>query len=227
MSEPALPRKTSVQNDVVGPRRSQGSLVCADLDLRSNAHPKSTLPDTSEQALSILPPEFPPTFVVSTGNGLQVWWLFREPYLFQNNDDRYAAAALVNRWHTLLRHNAKCHGWTYDRLADLARVLRVPGTTNCKDPSNPKPVVVESLSDRRYNPSELADYLGHLAVSNPEPGAATAQEWAQRSRQAPDHQSISPDVGGTPQPLVGIGPTLQRYLVPPAAGPSRSVAERI
>src|ERR1700680_4098148 len=41
--------------------------IWADLDLRSAAHPKATLPATVEQALSILPPEFPPSFVILTG----------------------------------------------------------------------------------------------------------------------------------------------------------------
>src|SRR4051794_37908513 len=50
----------------------------ADLDLKSDAHPKAVLPATIEDALKILPERFPPTFVVRTGNGLHAWWLFRE-----------------------------------------------------------------------------------------------------------------------------------------------------
>jgi hypothetical protein len=159
--------------------------ICADLDLRSDAHPKPMLPETAVQALSIIPPELPPSFVILTGNGLQVWWLFREPYVFDSEDERGAATALMNRWHTFLRHNASQRGWTYDRLADLARVLRVPGTTNCKDPSNPKPVVIKSHSERRYNPSELVDYLDDLAVPDAESEAAAAQEWARRFHDKP------------------------------------------
>ena len=41
----------------------------ADLDLKSDAHPKTALPATVEDALKILPEQFPPTFVVRTGNG--------------------------------------------------------------------------------------------------------------------------------------------------------------
>jgi hypothetical protein len=163
----------------------------ADLDLRSDAHPKPTLPETPKQALSILPPDFPPTFVISTGNGLQAWWLFREPYLFESDDERRAAAILTNRWHTLLRDNASRHGWTYDRLSDLARVLRVPGTTNCKNPSSPKPVVIESQSGRRYNPSELEEYLDDLAVPDLEGEAGAAREWAQRFHGKPATINLS------------------------------------
>src|SRR5690349_21704860 len=55
----------------------------ADLDLKSDAHPKTTLPATIDEAMKILPDLFPPTFVIRTGNGIQAWWLFREPLLFE------------------------------------------------------------------------------------------------------------------------------------------------
>src|ERR1035441_9858807 len=40
----------------------------ADLDLKSDAHPKAALPASVEDAMTILPDQFPPTFVVRTGN---------------------------------------------------------------------------------------------------------------------------------------------------------------
>lgn len=159
--------------------------VCADLDLRSDAHPKSTLPGSVEEALSILPPELPPSIVILTGNGAQAWWLFREPWIFGSDDERRKAAALMSRWHTLLRDDASQRGWTYERLSDLARVLRVPGTKNCKDLANPKPVVIHSQKDLRYNPSEFAEYLDDLAVPDDEAEASAAREWSARFRDTP------------------------------------------
>src|SRR5690242_20432855 len=41
----------------------------ADLDLKSEAHAKTALPATVEEALQILPDQMPPTFVIRTGNG--------------------------------------------------------------------------------------------------------------------------------------------------------------
>jgi len=158
--------------------------IWADIDLRSDAHPKATLPGSIEQALSILPPEFPPSIVVLTGNGVHIWWLFREPWIFESAEERRAAATLVSRFHTLLRDNASQRGWTYERLADLARVLRVPGTTNCKDPANPKPVGIHCQSDLRYNPSEFADFLDDLDVSDEE-AETLARAWTERFRDAP------------------------------------------
>ncbi len=60
----------------------------ADLDLKSDAHPKAALPATVEEAMKILPEQLPPTFVVRTGNGAHAWWLFREPLIFESDEDR-------------------------------------------------------------------------------------------------------------------------------------------
>ena len=135
-----------------------------DIDLRSDAHPKAALPCTVEEALTILPADLPPTFIIFTGNGIHVWLLFRELYLFRNEHDRAAAAALAKRWNTLIRDNARMRGWNIERLADLARLLRIPGTINFKDPTNPKAVVIRAHSHHRYNPSDIAKYLDDLGA---------------------------------------------------------------
>jgi len=160
--------------------------VClwADIDLRSDAHDKSTLPCTVEEALSILPQELPPTFVVPTGNGIHAWWLFREPWVFQNDEDRIEGAALAKRWNTMIRDNGRIKGWSVDRLADLARVLRVPGTANCKDAAHPKPVTILSHTDRRYNPSDLVEFLDELGVPDDE-ADEYARQWGQRFQDKP------------------------------------------
>src|ERR1041385_260017 len=93
----------------------------ADLDLKSEAHSKTALPATVEEALQILPDELPPTFVIRTGNGVHVWWLFREPFIFGSDEERRSAENLALRWQSLLRANAAARGWAFDRLADLAR----------------------------------------------------------------------------------------------------------
>ena len=159
--------------------------MAADIDFKSEAHPKTTLPSTIEQALSVLPPQLPPTFVILTGNGIQAWWLFPKPWIFEGEDGRRAAAKVAYRWHSMIRDRASQRGWTYDRLADLARVLRVPGTRNCKDPSNPKPVVIHSQSDYRYNASELIEYLDQLGVPDQDTEDKRKKDWSERFRQSP------------------------------------------
>jgi hypothetical protein len=152
----------------------------ADLDLRSDAHNKKALPATIPDALSIIPASMPPTIVIATGNGAHAWWLFKEPYLFDGDDDRKATASQVARWHTLLCLNASSRGWAYDRLSDLARILRIPGTQNLKDPANPKDVLVHSFTDRRYNLSDFEEYLDNTAIPDPQAQEKAAREWAER-----------------------------------------------
>jgi hypothetical protein len=157
----------------------------ADLDLKSDAHPRMTLPGTIEDAMKILPEQFPPTFVVRTGNGAHAWWLFREPLIFESDEERHEAANLALRWQSFLRLNATTHGWAFDRLADLARVLRVAGTQNCKDPANPKPVEIYLQTDRRYNPSDLAEYLEDQGIPDSEAREKAAQTWKENFADKP------------------------------------------
>ncbi|HOJ21590.1 MAG TPA: hypothetical protein PLY56_08650 [Armatimonadota bacterium] len=157
----------------------------ADFDILSEAHPKKSLPSTLEQALSVVPPAMPPSIVISTGNGAHAWWILREPYLFDSDEDRRWAASVVLRWQTLLRYNAANRGWAFDRLADLARVLRIPGTLNCKDPAHPKSVTVYQVTDRRYNLSDLEEYLDELGIEDPEAHEQKRRAWAERFKDKP------------------------------------------
>jgi len=159
--------------------------VAADIDLRSIAHVKSALPGTIDEALSLLPTEFPPTFVILTGNGIHAWWLFKEPYIFQNDEDRKSIAVLSNRWGTLIQDNARMRGWKIERLSDLARILRIPGTLNCKDPGSVKPVVTHACTDHRYNPSDLTEYLDDLAVLDSDTEENASKQWAQQFQDTP------------------------------------------
>lgn len=137
--------------------------IGTDLDLLSEAHQKA-LPAAIPDALKILPVGLPPSILVSTGNGVHAWWLFKEPLIFDGDEERHAAARLLTRWHGLLARNAAAHGWSYDKLSDLARILRIPGTRNLKDPANPKDVAVLSATGHRYNLSDFEEILADDAV---------------------------------------------------------------
>jgi hypothetical protein len=168
------PTHRCVSDDVAGI-----SGFWADLDLKSEAHTKP-LPATIAEAISIIPECMPPTVVIATGNGAHAWWLFKEPYIFDDAEDRKDTAALVTRWQTLLRLRASQRGWAFDRLSDLARVLRIPGTANLKDPNNPKPVTLHTAADRRYNLSDFEEYLDDAAIPDPEAEEKATREWAER-----------------------------------------------
>ena len=139
--------------------------VWADLDVLGPMHAGKPLPATLEEALTILPIELRPTLIIRSGNGgAHAWWLLREPAIFASPTERALAARTVYRWHTMLRVIAGQKGWAFDRLADLARVLRPPGTKNWKDPAAPKPVELFRQIDQRYNLSDFDELLDEAGI---------------------------------------------------------------
>jgi hypothetical protein len=160
--------------------------IWSDLDLKSEAHKEKALPATVEEALAVLPMEMPPTITVSTGNGAQAWWLFREPLVFDTEEEKRDATRIINRWHSMLRLDCAARGWTYDRLSDFARVARVAGTRNLKDPASPKDVRVLSCDEsRRYNLSEFDEYLDEAAIPDTEGQERAARERSERFKDTP------------------------------------------
>lgn len=171
----------------------------ADLDVASDAHAKRALPPTLEDALSIIPADMAPTITVSTGHGAHAWWLLKEPFVFENGADRDRAAEAVFRWQTKLRFEAANRGWAFDRLADLPRVLRIPGTFNYKLPDDPRPVSVWKESDRRYNLSDFEEYLDALAI----PGRDAEQRSLWSVAESPRERSLVVDLNARiPEELI-------------------------
>jgi hypothetical protein len=138
--------------------------VWADIDVRHGVHQSGALPPTLDAALTILPDGMMPSLLVSTGHGLHAYWLFPEIWTFEDADERAAAALLVARWQALLRRRAAANGWTLDHTHDLARVLRVPGTANLKDPNAVAIVRIYDETARRYQVSELEEALDESAI---------------------------------------------------------------
>ncbi len=73
--------------------------VFADIDVAGPAHAKPNLPPTLDAAYDLV--ELcgaAPTMVVSSGHGLQPWWLFERPLVFTTPEDAAAAAELMLLW---------------------------------------------------------------------------------------------------------------------------------
>ena len=176
--------------------------VWTDLDLSGEAHKGKALPGTVEDALSVLPEDMPPTITVATGNGAHAWWVFKEPLTFETDADRAEAHCILNRWHTLIRLRCRARGWVYDRLSDLARVARVPGTFNMKEPANPKAVtVIGAQPDRFYNLSDFEEYVDDAGIPNEEAQQRAAHAWAERFRDTP---LVINDTARIPQELLDV-----------------------
>jgi hypothetical protein len=139
-------------------------LAC-DLDvLVKGVHEKAGLPPTLEDALRILPEQFPPTIVWTTGNGAQATWLFKELWELKSEEDRNRAAALSQRWHNFVATEAKRLGYVIDSAFSLEHLFRLPGTENRKRPDDPKPVTIIRNSGRRYDWTDLENILDTLGV---------------------------------------------------------------
>jgi KaiC/GvpD/RAD55 family RecA-like ATPase len=111
------------------------SVLWADLDAKDfNGSKEKAL-----KSLELPPDSLQPSVVVDTGHGYHLYWLLHEEVWLKNDDD-------VSRMEGYLSGLAShLHG---DKVFDIGRLLRLPGTVNWKDPSNPVKCTV--LSSRSY-----------------------------------------------------------------------------
>ena len=143
--------------------------IWADIDIKGPAHKADDLPPDLGAALAIANcTELAPSLIVHSGNGIQAWWLFREPVVFEDDGHIQAASELVQRWQAILAAHARKSGYRIDSTHDLARVMRLPGTFNRKDSNNPKPVTFTD-SGLRFNPSDFAEIVKTVRVSQSTP----------------------------------------------------------
>lgn len=96
----------------------------------------------------------PPSIVVRSGHGLHAYWLLTE-------------ACKPARLSALAKVVGKAVGG--DSVHDAARVLRMPGTLNLKDPSAPMPVEIEVFEpERRVTAAELEQAALECAYAGPD-----------------------------------------------------------
>jgi len=141
----------------------------ADIDLAAPWRPGKSLPKTQEEARSILEKlPLAPSVLVDSGHGLHAYWLFKEPWAFETEEERLVAAKTARGWVETIRSAARSLGWDVDSVGDLARVLRLPGTVNRKSDPPVEVRVVES-NDRRYNPGDFETFMAEeIPAETPE-----------------------------------------------------------
>jgi len=121
-------------------------------------HKKVNLPSTQEEALGLINSMgLEPTIVIHSGHGLQAWWAFKEPWIFDAEEERNKASTLTAAWSRALMAKAKAKGWTADNVGDLSRVMRIPGTWNRKE--IPVQTKVLTLADYRWDPLDFEPLL--------------------------------------------------------------------
>lgn len=139
----------------------------ADIDFAHDVHQKENIPPDIEAAralLDMMPVK--PTIVLHSGHGLQAWWLFQELFDTAKTKDRERAHKIALGWETVLHRHASAHNWTVDSVADLARVMRIPGTVNAKGDVKVDVKLLELHDSQRYLEDTIEEFL---PVDMPEP----------------------------------------------------------
>jgi hypothetical protein len=131
----------------------------ADIDIRGPGHKNVALPPDADSVLEWLRSklEFPPSLVVESGGGVHAYWLFREPWVFDNCSELSLAKDISAGWQHSLLESAGLEGWELDNVGDLPRILRPAGTLNHKTGA-PKAVKILYDSGKRYDPSDFGSY---------------------------------------------------------------------
>ena len=159
---------------------SSVSFLHGEYDIKGPAHKEPDLPETQEAALDFLHGlESPPSIIVHSGNGLHAYWLLEEPIAVTDDNREWVKQLLHGHERHILQLGA-AQGWKFDPVADLARILRIPGTLNHKsDP--PKRVEVIEANLTRYPLSAFEQYV-----------AANESYHAERLPFTPDPEQIGP-----------------------------------
>ena len=107
-----------------------------------------------------------PTMIVDSGNGLHIWWTLSEPI---PTAQWVKIASLFKQIHIQLEFPADL-----PVTADAARIMRMPNTTNNKNPNKPKECRVRYSKDYDYTAAEFLNSIKHWAHKKQDIPAALA-----------------------------------------------------
>ena len=156
----------------------------ADIDWAHPVHRKPNLPPSLEQALATLAEALlEPTLLVDSGHGIQAWWLFEQPWIFQTPEDQELGRRAAQWWHQHIKGLYTARGWTTDSVFNLDRIMRLPGTWNNRVPGERRPVEIIREIARRYTPQDFLDLTPEdFQTSTPPPGRTGPRKQGQNRR---------------------------------------------
>jgi hypothetical protein len=137
--------------DAVGPgRKKPGSTLCRSVE--------DAIAITEEFNARFAPLRI--SVLLCSGYGCYPVLLFQEPLVIATPADRALLESLGRRYHEALHCVASQHGWTGAvERCDLAKVLRLLGMINFKDPANPKAVRLLCQHDVQFTLMDLDELL--------------------------------------------------------------------
>lgn len=144
------------------------TVVFVDFDIaKPGVHASSKLPRTEEELLEFIKSlPIPPSVIIRSGHGLHCYWFLDEPIMIETDADRQEAQSLLKGWEAYINYRAFPKGWEFDHVCELARVLRVPGTLNRKNPANPRRVEVVMENKNEHSPSHFREYQAPTTPSS-------------------------------------------------------------
>jgi hypothetical protein len=123
------------------PRRGRGAVkdvigspgFVLDVDCREGNHSKKNLP-TKEEGLKFITTEIPykPSFIVNSGGGYHAYYLFDEPWIFEDEEDKQRCIEMSSKWQGFVTSMGKENGWDLDNTGSIEHLFRIPGTFNHK-----------------------------------------------------------------------------------------------
>ncbi len=132
------------------------STLAADIDVG-----KPGTPPTIDVALAFVTSlSLKPSMLVCSGAGVSAYWLLKELLTLDNADEREEARQISAGWGAAINRDAAKHGWKFDTVADLPRVLRPAGTLNHKPKyGEPRPVEFIHQGGPRYNLHDFEEFI--------------------------------------------------------------------
>lgn len=126
------------------------------VDLDGKDFNPENIDDGKAQALELLQKSMPdshkPSIIVDSGHGYHVYWLLKSPWAFSSDDRRGEFHNLLERLSIILKGD--------QRVKDIARILRLPGTMNTKDEERRVCTVVHWAPDVKYEFDDLKTWAG-------------------------------------------------------------------
>lgn len=152
-----------------------GLPVDVDVEDGSGAHRavkrSAPLASSAEDALEAMLalPVFP-SLVWHTGHGVQGVVLLDPPLDVRAERDR--ARALMAGWSAALVEASRRTNVAFDDVADLVRLVRLPGTVNVKVPDDPRPVrLLDGSAERARHPGDVEALLPRQAPPPRQPNS--------------------------------------------------------
>lgn len=132
----------------------------ADLDFGPN-HKKKALEDEDAAWNLLTTTGKKPSLVIHSAHGLQPWWLFDEPLVFESNAERQGFEKLSKGW---IKYLSALANLKLDQVGDLARILRIPGTLNHKNKDSPEEVRLVVSDGPRWSLDPFRECVDGLDV---------------------------------------------------------------